>query len=129
VRQLVENGIRISPDAKSEVTFHGGGGGGAPLEPAFKRVMMFLFVATRGGDNRIKIVRLLRQQPTNANKICEQLGLDYKTVQHHLRILDENQVVVSSSPKGTYGAVYFLAPYFEKQIDNLENLWVKSGKR
>ena len=91
--------------------------------------MMFLFVATRGGDNRIKIVRLLRQQPTNANKICEQLALDYKTVQHHLRILDENQVVVSSSPKGTYGACYFLAPYFEKQLDNLESLWAKSGKR
>ncbi len=65
----------------------------------------------------------------NANKIGEKLTLDYKTVQHHLRILEENDVVVSSSPKGTYGAIYFLSQYFERQIAPIEEMWVKFGSK
>jgi len=38
------------------------------------------------------------------------LGLDYKTIQHHLKILQENNVVITNSA-GTYGAMYFLTPY------------------
>ena len=97
------------------------------LDPAFKRVMTFLFLGTKGGSNRIRIVRLLRQEALNANKIGERLSLDYKTVQHHLEVLEDNQVVVPSSPKGTYGSMYFLSQYFEKQLDLLEEMWVESG--
>jgi DNA-binding transcriptional ArsR family regulator len=114
----------------------GGAGGVAPdggqkqrLDPAFKRVMMFLFLATKGGGNRIRIVKLLKHEALNANKIGEKLALDYKTVQHHLRILEENDVVVSSSPKGTYGAIYFLSQYFERQIASIEEMWVKFGSK
>ena len=105
-------------------------GGQKPrLDPAFKRVMMFLFLATKGGGNRIRIVKLLKHEALNANKIGEKLALDYKTVQHHLRILEENDVVVSSSPKGTYGAIYFLSQYFERQIAPIEEMWVKFGSK
>ena len=99
------------------------------LDPAFKRVMMFLFLATKGGGNRIRIVRLLKHEALNVNKIGERLALDYKTVQHHLRILEEHDVVVSSSPKGTYGAIYFLSQYFERQMAPIEEMWVKFGSK
>lgn len=107
----------------------GTGSGPAILDPAFKRVMMFLFLATRGGDNRMKIVRLLRRDPMNANRIREELKLDYKTIQHHVQILKENKVIVSSSPEGVYGAVFFLTPYFEKHMSAVEEMWAKSGKK
>jgi DNA-binding transcriptional ArsR family regulator len=105
------------------------GGQKAQLDPAFRRVMMFLFLATKGGGNRIRIVRLLKHEALNANKIGERLALDYKTVQHHLRILEEHDVVVSSSPKGTYGAIYFLSQYFERQLAPIEEMWVKFGRK
>jgi DNA-binding transcriptional ArsR family regulator len=99
------------------------------LDPAFKRVMTFLFLGTKGGGNRIRIVRLLKEEALNANKIGERLDLDYKTIQHHLELLEQHQVVVLSSPKGTYGAIYFLSQYFEKQLDLLEEMWVKFGRK
>ncbi len=97
------------------------------LDPSFKRIMVYVFVGTRGGQNRARIVELLRAEPTNPNKISEKLSLDYKTVQHHIKLLEENGVIVASS-KGTYGAVYFLTPYFEKFFDSLKPMWVGFGQ-
>lgn len=90
---------------------------------------MYLFIGTKGGYNRLKIITLLQEEPMNANKICERLQLDYKTIQHHLKILEESKIVVTSSPKGTYGAMYFLASYVEKNIAFINDIWVKFGKR
>lgn len=97
------------------------------LDPSFKRMMVYVFVGTRGGQNRARIVELLRTEPTNPNKISERLGLDYKTVQHHIKLLEENGVIVASS-KGTYGAVYFLTPYFEKFFDSIKSMWARFGQ-
>jgi len=111
--------------------------GGAPpkkgeadsIDPAFKRLLMYLLVGTKGGFNRLQIMRLIRDEPLNPNKIGEKLGLDYKTIQHHLKILKENSIVVTSSPTGTYGAMYFLAPYVEKNIAIVDDIWARFGKR
>lgn len=99
------------------------------IDPIFKRTMMYLLIGTRGGYNRLKILRLIQEEPMNANKICERLQLDYKTVQHHIKILEESKIIVTSSPKGTYGAMYFLAAYVEKNISFIDDIWVKFGKR
>jgi len=98
-----------------------------PLDPAFKRIMVYIFVASRGGQNRARIVEMLKGEPSNPNKISEKLGLDYKTVQHHIKMLEENEVIVSSS-KGTYGAVYFLTPYFEKYFESVKGMWARFGQ-
>ena len=89
---------------------------------------MYLLVGSKGGRNRIQIIKLLRDEPMNANRICERLSLDYKTIQHHLKVLEENNVVVTSS-KGAYGAMYFLTPYLEKNITVIEEIWAKFGQR
>ncbi len=104
-------------------------GPGAPgfLDPSFKRMMVYVFVGSRGGQNRVRIVEMLRGEPSNPNRISERLGLDYKTVQHHVKLLEENGVVVASS-KGTYGAVYFLTPYFEKYFDVVKVMWARFGQ-
>jgi len=98
-----------------------------PLDPSFKRMMVYIFVGSRGGQNRARIVEMLRNDPSNPNKISEKLNLDYKTVQHHIRMLEENDVVVASS-KGAYGAVYFLTPYFEKHFDVIKKMWAGFGQ-
>ena len=97
------------------------------LDPSFKRIMVYVFVGTRGGQNRIRIVELLRAEPANPNRISEKLTLDYKTVQHHIKLLEENGVIVPSS-KGAYGAVYFLTPYFEKYFDIVKVMWARFGQ-
>ncbi len=89
---------------------------------------MFIFVGSRGGYNRVRIVELIRQEAMNPNKIAEKLELDYKTVQHHLKLLQENGILVPSSPKGTYGAMYFLTPYVEKNLEAIRHIWGRFGQ-
>jgi DNA-binding transcriptional ArsR family regulator len=108
----------------------GKGGAGSPtVDPAFKRLLMYLLVGTKGGFNRLQIMKLIHDEPLNPNKIGEKLNLDYKTVQHHLKILRENSIVVTSSPSGTYGAMYFLAPFVEKNSSLVDEIWARFGKR
>lgn len=98
------------------------------LDPAFKRLIIYLFLGTRGGFNRARIVKLLKDEPSNPNQIAERLKLDYKTVQHHLKLLEENGVIVSSR-KGAYGAVYFITPYVERHFDKIKEIWAKFGEK
>lgn len=98
------------------------------VDPAYKRVLMYLLVGSKGGRNRVQMLKLLKDEPMNANRIGERLGLDYKTIQHHLKILQENNVVITNSG-GSYGAMYFLTPYLEKNINVLEEIWAQFGKR
>ncbi|MBI3840515.1 MAG: winged helix-turn-helix transcriptional regulator [Thaumarchaeota archaeon] len=99
----------------------------SPIDPAFKRVMTYIFVGTRGGYNRVRIVELIKDAPLNPNQISEKLGLDYKTVQHHIKLLEENGVLVPSA-KGAYGAMYFLTPYAEKHFEAMKTMWARFGQ-
>ena len=84
------------------------------------RLLWFLFAGTRGGDNRIKILDLLIKNPLNINKITEELQLDYKTIQHHMRILEKNNLITRMGDK--YGILYFISNYLEKNIESYYNI-------
>ena len=67
-------------------------------------VLWYVLTGTRGGKNRVRLLRALDERPRNANQLAEELELDYKTVRHHLDVLMDNDVIKSSG--GDYGAVY-----------------------
>ncbi|WP_336326178.1 ArsR/SmtB family transcription factor [Halovenus sp. HT40] len=67
-------------------------------------VLWYVLTGTRGGTNRVRLLRALDERPRNANQLADDLDLDYKTVRHHLDVLVENDVVKSSGDD--YGAVY-----------------------
>ena len=89
---------------------------------------MAVTIGTPDRPPRARVVELLGEEPMNAHRISERLKLDYKTVQYHLKLLEENQVIVASSPKAAYGAVYFLTPYVEKHLGVLRQMWPNLGK-
>jgi DNA-binding transcriptional ArsR family regulator len=60
----------------------------------------------RGGRNRRRILRTLDERPRNANRLASALALDYKTVRHHLSVLEEADAVTRAGDD--YGAVYVL---------------------
>jgi DNA-binding transcriptional ArsR family regulator len=100
----------------------------AGSDPGYMRILMYIFLGTRGGQNRIRIVRLVKEEAMNANKIASRLSLDYKTIQYHLRVLEENEILESNPPDGKYGAMYFLSPKMEQHFFGLEQFFGKSGK-
>lgn len=92
-----------------------------------KRVIWWLIVGTKGGVNRARIIRALNEKPYNANQLTELLGLDYKTVRHHLKVLQDNKIITSAGDR--YGTVYFLSQCMEKEYevfkDHLDKMWDK----
>ena len=67
-------------------------------------VLWYVLTGTRGGTNRVRILRALEERPRNANQLAEDLDLDYKTIRHHLDVLGDNGIVQDSGDD--YGAVY-----------------------
>lgn len=70
------------------------------------RLLYWLFNGSRGGPTRLRIVKVLRSKPLNMHQLALSTGLDYKTVQWHVKMLVENGVV--EQVKKGYGAVYFV---------------------
>jgi len=84
-------------------------------DPDARRLLWFLFAGSRGGDNRMKIIDLLKERPYNINQLSESLNLDYKSIQHHISVLQKNNVITKMGEK--YGVLYFISNYFEANID------------
>jgi DNA-binding transcriptional ArsR family regulator len=94
-------------------------------DPEFRRLLLFLLGGSRGGENRARIIRRLRTHPSNMNQLAGDLGLQYKAIQHHVRILMSNSLLVASGER--YGMIYSLNPWFEAHIDIFEQVCVKLG--
>src|ERR687886_806228 len=84
-------------------------------DPDAKRLFWFLFAGSRGGENRIRIINLLKQRPYNINQLASLLGVDYKLVQHHIGVLERNNMVTKTGEK--YGIVYSISNYLEANIE------------
>jgi DNA-binding transcriptional ArsR family regulator len=80
-----------------------------------KRLLWYLFAGSRGGENRIRIIDLLKERPHNINQLAEILGVDYKGVQHHIGVLEKNNIVTKLGEK--YGVLYFISNYLEANLE------------
>ena len=101
-----------------------------------KRLLWYLFAGSRGGEYRIKIIDLIKEQPHNINQLAEALGVDYKAVQHHIGVLEKNNMVTKVGEK--YGVLYFISNYLEANIEafneirtaiNKKSSMIRSGKK
>jgi DNA-binding transcriptional ArsR family regulator len=85
-----------------------------------ERILYYLLTGMRGGTNRIRIIRSLLDRPRNANQLAEELDLNYKTIRHHLDMLEEHEIVLTYGEK--YGEMYFLTDEFEEHRETFERI-------
>ena len=90
-------------------------------------VLSWLIAGTRGGNMRARIIMALKESPMNANQLANLLGVDYRTIRHHLEILEKNKIIASVGEK--YAVTYFLTPLMEDNYSVFEEIWKKSGKK
>lgn len=88
--------------------------------------ILYFLTGTRGGLNRIEILRLLKKSSLNANQIKNKIKLDYKTVQHHLRLLGKHRFIRISGRE--YGAIYSHTVEFKSQTSVFEEILAKLNK-
>jgi len=79
-----------------------------------KRVLWYLIAGSRGGTNRARIIEALHDRPYNVNQLSQKLDLDYKTIQHHIKVLEDHNIIVNSDGKKKYGALIFLSNRMEE---------------
>lgn len=89
-----------------------------------RKILWWLIAGTRGGKNRLRIIKAVKKEPMNANQIAKKLELDYKTVKHHLKLLRENGVLTTMGEG--YGKTYFLTDKMEDSCDIVEEIMKKS---
>ena len=95
-------------------------------DPDAKRLLWFIFAGTRGGLNRLRIIFSLKEQPLNTNQLAKELGLDYKAIQHHIKILEKNNLITKIGEK--YGVTYFISTFLEVNMETLEEIATKLDK-
>jgi DNA-binding transcriptional ArsR family regulator len=98
----------------------------ASIRP-LKYLLGWLIAGTRGGLTRAKIIIALKETPQNANQLATNLKLDYRTIRHHLEVLEKNKLIVSAGEG--YGTTYFLSPVMEENYVLFEEILKKIWKK
>jgi DNA-binding transcriptional ArsR family regulator len=83
-----------------------------------RKLLLYLFTSTRGGFTRLRIIIHLLDRPYNTHQLAQVLELDYKAVQHHMKVLQKNNMVSKIGEK--YGAIFYLSNFLEINIGALE---------
>jgi len=83
-----------------------------------RKLLFYLFTSTRGGLTRLRIIMMLLEKPLNTHQLSQELHLDYKAVQHHMKVLEKNNMVSKVGEK--YGALYHLSNFLEINISALD---------
>ncbi|MDE1765649.1 MAG: winged helix-turn-helix transcriptional regulator [Thaumarchaeota archaeon] len=91
-----------------------------PSLPYAKNLLFFVFASSRGGENRAKIMSGLLKSPRNANQLANDLGLNYRAIQHHIEVLEKNNMVTKVGEK--YGTTYFPSAFFEANIETYNEI-------
>ena len=83
-----------------------------------RKLLLYLFTSTRGGFTRLRIIIHLLDQPYNTHQLAKELDLDYKAIQHHMKVLEKNNMVSKIGEK--YGAIFHLSNFLEMNIGALD---------
>ncbi|KJE48714.1 MULTISPECIES: winged helix-turn-helix domain-containing protein [Acidiplasma] len=86
----------------------------------YRKILWWLLIATRGGEKRIEIIKILRKNPENLYKLSEDLNVNYRTAEHHVKVLLNNNIIKRMG--NGYGSVYFLSDYYDKHFDIIEEI-------
>ncbi len=92
-----------------------------------RKLLLYLFTSTRGGFTRLRIIMHLLDQPYNTHQLSKELGLDYKAIQHHMKVLQKNNMVSKIGEK--YGAIFHLSTFLEINIGALDEAIEKLDRK
>ena len=83
-----------------------------------RKLLFYLFTSTRGGFTRLRIIMSLLEKPYNTHQLSQELELDYKAIQHHMKVLEKNNMVSKIGEK--YGVIFHLSNFLEMNLSALD---------
>jgi len=92
-------------------------------ERQLKYLLGWLIAGSRGGPMRAKMIEILRDTPQNANQLATTLEVDYKTIRHHVELLEKNKMITATGgAESGYGTTYFLSPALDENYALFEDI-------
>jgi predicted transcriptional regulator len=95
-------------------------------DPQARRLLWFVFAGSRGGLNRLRIISTIKDKPMNTNQLANELGLDYKAIQHHINVLEKNNLISKEGEK--YGVTFFVSTFLEVNMETFDEIANKLDK-
>jgi DNA-binding transcriptional ArsR family regulator len=97
------------------------------VSSAVRRILWWVFTGNRGGPNRARIIIAIKERPLNANQLSQLLGMDYKTIRHHLSVLMKNRLILEVGEG--YGSMFFISPELEQNYEEFKRIWERIGSK
>jgi predicted transcriptional regulator len=94
-------------------------------QQSINQLLRWLIIKTKGGKNRAQIIKILKENPQNTNQIATFLKLDYKTISHHLAVLEKNKLIISIGDQ--YSIAYCLSEQMEENYPLFEEITSKTN--
>ena len=85
-----------------------------------RQLLTWLTTGTKGGKNRAQIIKTLKEYPKNSNQLSIRLKVDYKTIRHHVTILEKNRLI--NAVGNHYSTAYFLSQFMEENYPFFEEI-------
>jgi PAS domain S-box-containing protein len=83
-----------------------------------KKLLCYLIEGTRGGKTRALILRHLTEKSYNAHQLAKALNMDYKTIRHHLKVLEKKGMITRGQDE--YSGLYFIAKNIESDLIDMD---------
>ncbi len=89
-----------------------------------RQLLGWLITGTKGGKTRAQIIKALKKSPQNTNQLATLLKVNYKTIRHHLEILEKNKLIISAG--GHYSTAFFLSELMEENYGLFQEITCKT---
>jgi DNA-binding transcriptional ArsR family regulator len=103
-------------------------------DPYMMGVFSSVFTGMGGRYTRMRILCAITEEPMNTRELSQRLKLDYKTVQHSIKVLESNNLIIREGEG--YGDIFFPSetlssniPTLYKVIRKVEQKLDKPGKK
>lgn len=82
-----------------------------------EKFLSAVFNGMQGRYTRLKIILAIAQTPMNISQLSKEIGYDYKSVQHNIRILEKNNLIESVGDG--YGDQFFVSEFLNVNLPTL----------
>ena len=103
-------------------------------DPHANELFSSVFTGMSGRYTRMRIICAITEEPMNTLEISKNLEMDYKTIQHNIKVLESNSLIVREGEG--YGDLFFASelitsnlPTLYKVIRRVEQKLNKSEKK
>ena len=86
-------------------------------DPHMKELFSSVFTGMSGRYTRMRIICAITEEPMNTLEISKKLKLDYKTIQHNIKVLESNSFIVRIGEG--YGDLFFPSDLISSNLHTL----------